>query len=110
MSNVSSSYSSGLGGNFYGIGNAPSSFAIGTPGAYLTSYSSSFGSFAPDLANTGVSMSGYSQLPADWAAVSGVTQILNKPTLSTVSATGQYNDLLGLPLISTEDIQGYTLT
>ena len=46
-------------------------------------------------------MSGYTQLPADWAAVSGVTQILNKPTLSTVSVTGEYTDILGLPLIST---------
>ena len=60
MSIVSSSYNRGLGGNFYGFNNSPSSFSIGTPGA---SYTSSFGSFTPDLANTGVSMSGYTQLP-----------------------------------------------
>ncbi len=77
------------------------SFSVGTPGSYLTSFSNSFGSHTPDLANTGVSMSGYTQLPADWAAVSGVTQILYKPTISTVSATGEYTDILGLPLIST---------
>lgn len=43
-------------------------------------------------------MSGYTQLPADWAAIGGVTQTLNKPTLSTVSATGKYKDMLGLPV------------
>jgi len=115
MSIVSSSYNSGLGGNFYGFSNSPSSFSIGTPGSHLTSYSNSFGSYTPDLAKTGVSMSGYTQLPADWAAVSGVTQILSKPTLSTVSATGEYTDLLSLPLISTcghsglySDLMGYS--
>ena len=101
MSSYISSYSPALGETLYGLIGTPSCFSIGTPGAYLTSYSSSFGSYAPDLANTGGGMSGYTQLPADWAAVSGVTQILNKPTLSTVSATGSYSDLLNLPVIST---------
>lgn len=70
MSAISSSYSSGLGGKFYGFrnSNSPSSFSIGTPGSYLTDYS--FGSYTHDLANTGVSMSGYTQLPSDWAAAS----------------------------------------
>ena len=50
-------------------------------------------------------MLGYTQLPANRAAVNRVTQILNKPTLSTVSATSEYTDLLGsvyslgLPLV-----------
>ena len=55
-------------------------------------------------------MSRYTQLPADWAAVSGVTQILIKPTLSTASATGEYTDILGLPLISTLVILVCTLS
>ena len=101
MSTFGSSYSSALGSNNYGFGS-PASFAIGTPGSYQTSYSNSLGAFAPDLANTGVAgMAGYAQLPVDWAATTGVTQILNKPTLSVVSASGSYTDLLNLPIIST---------
>lgn len=46
-------------------------------------------------------MAGYAQLPSDWAATTGVTQMLNKPTLSVVSATGEYTDLLDVPIIST---------
>ena len=49
---------------------------------------------------------GYSQLPANWAATTGVTQILNKPTLSVVSATGSYADLLNVPIISTAGRSG----
>ena len=51
-------------------------------------------------------MAGYSQLPADWAATTGVTQVLNKPTLSVVSATGSYVYLLNVPLISTAGHSG----
>ena len=101
MSAFSSAYSFALGGNFYGYSGLPSSFSIGTRGSYSTSYSNSLGTYAPDLPSTGGGMSGYTHLPADWAAVSGVTQILNKPTLSVVSATRAYTDLRDLPLIST---------
>ena len=45
-------------------------------------------------------MACYAQLPADWAATTGVTQVLNKPTLSVVSATGEYTDLLDVPIIT----------
>ena len=37
------------------------------------------------------------QVNADWDATSGVQEILNKPNLSTVATTGQYEDLLGKP-------------
>lgn len=37
---------------------------------------------------------------ADWNAVSGDAQILNKPTLATVATTGSYNDLLNKPTIT----------
>jgi len=39
------------------------------------------------------------QQPADWNSSSGNNQILNKPTLSTVATTGDYNDLNNLPTI-----------
>lgn len=42
---------------------------------------------------------------ADWNAVIGDAQILNKPTLATVATTGAYADLSGLPTIPDELIQ-----
>lgn len=45
------------------------------------------------LSSTG----GGSQVNSDWNAVSGVAQILNKPTLATVGLTGDYADLINVP-------------
>lgn len=39
------------------------------------------------------------QVNADWDATSGVSEILNKPTLSVVASTGDYDDLLNKPSI-----------
>jgi len=39
------------------------------------------------------------QVNADWNAITGIAQILNKPTLSTVATSGSYNDLLNKPVI-----------
>lgn len=39
------------------------------------------------------------QVNSDWNAVSGVAQILNKPSLATVATTGAYSDLSGTPTI-----------
>ena len=39
------------------------------------------------------------QVNSDWNAVSGVAEILNKPTLSTVATSGDYGDLLNKPTI-----------
>ena len=39
------------------------------------------------------------QVNADWDAVSGIAEILNKPTLATVATSGDYNDLSNLPTI-----------
>ena len=41
------------------------------------------------------------QVNSDWNAESGVSQILNKPTLSIVATTGSYNDLTDKPNLST---------
>ena len=43
------------------------------------------------------------QVNSDWNAVSGVSQILNKPNLATVATTGAYSDLSGTPTIPTVD-------
>lgn len=39
------------------------------------------------------------QVNSDWNAVSGVAQILNKPSLATVATTGAYSDLSGTPTV-----------
>lgn len=39
------------------------------------------------------------QVNSDWSANTGVAQILNKPTLSTVATSGSYNDLSNKPSI-----------
>jgi len=39
------------------------------------------------------------QVNADWDAVSGVAQILNKPSLATVATSGSYSDLSNKPTI-----------
>lgn len=41
------------------------------------------------------------QQSADWAAQSGPTSIINKPTFATVAFTGNYADLTGTPAIPT---------
>lgn len=48
------------------------------------------------------------QVNSDWNAVSGVEQILNKPSLATVATTGAYSDLIGTPTIPT--VNNATLT
>lgn len=48
------------------------------------------------------------QVNSDWNAVSGVAQILNKPSLATVATTGAYSDLTGTPTIPT--VNDATLT
>jgi len=40
------------------------------------------------------------QVNTDWNSTSGVSQILNKPVLSTVATTGSYDDLFDRPTLS----------
>lgn len=54
----------------------------------------------PD-ANGNVTITVPSQVNADWNAVSGAAEILNKPNLATVATTGSYSDLTGTPTIPT---------
>lgn len=46
------------------------------------------------------------QVNSDWDAVSGVAQILNKPSLATVATSGAYSDLDGTPTIPTITLNG----
>ncbi len=39
------------------------------------------------------------QVNSDWNAVSGVAEILNKPSLATVATSGAYSDLTGTPTV-----------
>lgn len=48
------------------------------------------------------------QVNSDWNAVSGVAEILNKPSLATVATSGSYNDLSNKPTIPT--VNDATLT
>lgn len=46
-----------------------------------------------------------SQVNSDWSAVSGISQILNKPSLATVATSGSYTDLSNKPTIPSAQIQ-----
>ena len=46
------------------------------------------------------------QVNADWNSTSGVSQILNKPTLSAVATSGNYSDLSGTPNLATVATSG----
>ena len=46
------------------------------------------------------------QVNSDWNAVSGVAQILNKPSLATVATSGNYSDLNGTPSLATVATSG----
>lgn len=50
------------------------------------------------------------QVNSDWDAVSGVAQILNKPTLATVATSGDYDDLSNKPtnMVTTNTDQDIT--
>ena len=45
------------------------------------------------------------QVNSDWNSNSGVSQILNKPTLATVATSGDYNDLSNTPTIPDPQVQ-----
>ena len=68
--------------------------ANGTSGDYLKSTGSSVEwSTFPTIPSA--------QVNVNWNATSGVAQILNKPSLSTVATSGNYSDLSGLPSLVT---------
>ena len=46
------------------------------------------------------------QVNADWNSTSGVSEILNKPSLATVATSGNYSDLNGTPSLATVATSG----
>lgn len=46
------------------------------------------------------------QVNSDWNSSSGVSEILNKPTLATVATSGAYSDLTGTPTLATVATSG----
>jgi hypothetical protein len=59
----------------------------------------SVGASIPYNSLTGTPTIPAAQVNSDWAAVTGVSQVLNKPVLSTVATSGNYNDLTNKPVI-----------
>ena len=53
-----------------------------------------------------VSLSSLAQVNSDWSATTGVTKILNKPTLAPVATSGDYTDLTNLPPLATVATSG----
>lgn len=52
------------------------------------------------LVNGSLTSTAPAQQPADWAALSGPTSIINKPTFATVAFTGQAVDVAGLATVA----------
>lgn len=58
------------------------------------------------ISSGALSATAAAQVNSDWNAVSGVAQILNRPTLATVATTGAYADLSGRPSLATVATSG----
>lgn len=95
-------------GNYASLTGKPTSF---TPAAHThsitdvtglqTSLDSKLGVGAsiPYSSLTGAPSIPAAQVNSDWTAVSGVSQVLNKPNLATVATSGSYADLTNKPTI-----------
>jgi hypothetical protein len=57
------------------------------------------GASIPYSSLTGTPSIPAAQVNSDWTAVSGVSQVLNKPNLATVATSGSYADLTNKPVI-----------
>lgn len=57
------------------------------------------GASIPYSSLTGTPSIPAAQVNSDWTAVSGVSQVLNKPNLATVATSGSYADLMNKPVI-----------
>lgn len=86
--------------------NKPSLSAVATSGAYsdLTGRPALFSGNYNDLTNKPSIPD--PQVNSDWNATTGVSRILNKPSLSTVATSGAYSDLSGRPTLSTVATSG----
>jgi len=97
-------------GSYNDLTNRPSLATVATTGEYADLAN------RPSLASVAISASyndlidqpviPAAQVPSDWNATTGVSRILNKPTLSTVATTGSYFDLANRPTLSTVSATG----
>jgi len=86
--------------------NRPTLSSVATSGDYsdLTGRPELFSGRYEDLVNKPSIPN--PQVNSDWNATSGISQILNKPTLSDVATSGSYSDLLDTPILSDVAISG----
>lgn len=97
-------------GSYNDLANRPSLATVATSGEYADLAN------RPSLASVAISASyndlvdqpviPAAQVPSDWNATTGVSRILNKPTLSTVATSGDYFDLANRPTLSTVSATG----
>ena len=92
---IDAAVSSGGGGSAVSVNGA----LISSPN-FVNSASVTF-----SVVGSNVSASAAGQVNSDWNAVSGVAQILNKPSLATVATSGSYTDLSSKPSIPAAQVQ-----
>ena len=106
LSGVISLGNSGGGGtnNYNDLDNKPQINNVILSGNKTTSDLGLFSGDYNDLTNKPTIPA--AQVNSDWNSNSGVSEILNKPTLATVATTGDYTDLNHLPKINGMTIEG----
>jgi hypothetical protein len=103
---ISASGGGGGGGTVTSVGlSAPAAFTVsGSPVTTSGTLAISAAGDASEYIDGSGNLQTFPTIPpaqvnSDWDAVSGVAQILNKPTLAAVATSGDYNDLTNLPTI-----------
>ena len=92
---IDAAVSSGGGGSAVSVNGA----LISSPN-FVNSASVTF-----SVVGSNVSASAAGQVNSDWNAVSGLAEILNKPSLATVATSGSYTDLSSKPSIPAAQVQ-----
>lgn len=97
-------------GSYNDLSNRPTLATVATTGEYADLAN------RPSLASVAISASyndlvdlptiPAAQVPSDWNATTGVSRILNKPSLATVATTGSWFDLANRPALSTVATSG----
>ncbi|QED23637.1 phage tail protein [Candidatus Deianiraea vastatrix] len=85
-------------GSYNDLTDKPTITSSGTTTSQIQSDWNQTTSTSPDFIKNKPSIPS-PQVNSDWNSTSGISQILNKPTLSTVATTGSYNDLTNKPSI-----------
>lgn len=88
-----------------GMDSTSGQFEIAQPGDIITNFASvaQSGAYSDLIGSPTIPAA---QVNSDWNAGSGITQILNKPSLATVATSGAYSDLSGKPALATVATSG----